>query len=782
MGKFQDFVRGELASSISPTSTTVRVVHEAPYNRFPDPETGLARAILADHLKVPTKFEIITYTGTNEVDANTTDLTGVVRGADGTTAESFDAGAPAWMDLTAANLDLLGLQLDGVPVLAGGYDTNLHKLSHTGHLEWMSDTPDDAILALDADPDGTTYLVTRDGYAQRYDPLGEMEWEFYLRDSMARLSEPIGEQPGGTVGDVAFSADDSYLAVAHGGTSKLSIYKRSGVQFTKLDDPAVLPDGSGRGVAWTADDRYLAVGHFATPFITIYKRDGDTFTKLPDPSTLPASHAAKVAFSDGGTYLAVPHADAPYLTVYKRDGDTFTKLTIADPPTGIGSAASFWGEYLAVGHDTDPHLTIYKRSGDTFNKLADPSTLPGVRVDDVAFSPNGEHLALALAGGVGVMVYRRDGDVFTKVDDPDTKGLTQSFSVAFSADSLYLAAGVGTSDQRIFFWRRDGDTFDLLPELPDPPNGLAFGLDYSSDGDLLASGHTSEPQVQIFRRETFNLGSLRALGGDGCVLSASGDISQMNRISAAGTRDWLVYVDASPAHLGVSSDQQVFVAGRGRLSRHLSDGTRLWSIDGLSAPLQSVAVRGGDVVVAEANKLSIYGRDGRRKNSFPALSNARSLVLTHDDHIHMIRDGAVVRADMSGNVVWQTGFLGFIQGLAVDQDGNTYYGRGRRVGKLDSSGNPEWLRLVASAQIIAVTCPDVRRALALFDGSQTHLGRVLYGDVPDVPDIWEGAAFHEMIEPDTPPEGKCHIWIDDDGNLKAKFDNGSVDTIATKGS
>jgi hypothetical protein len=75
------------------------------------------------------------------------------------------------------------------------------------------------------------------------------------------------------------------LAVAH--TSPfVTIYDQEIDTFTKLADPATLPAGTGVGVAFSSDDTYMAVAHSTSPFITIYKRSGDTFTKLADPATL----------------------------------------------------------------------------------------------------------------------------------------------------------------------------------------------------------------------------------------------------------------------------------------------------------------------------------------------------------------------------------------------------------------------------------------------------------------------------------------------------------------
>jgi len=63
----------------------------------------------------------------------------------------------------------------------------------------------------------------------------------------------------------------------------------------KLANPSTLPTGSGYGVAFSSDDTYMAVTHATAPYITIYERSGDTFTKLANPSTLPTSTGQGVA-------------------------------------------------------------------------------------------------------------------------------------------------------------------------------------------------------------------------------------------------------------------------------------------------------------------------------------------------------------------------------------------------------------------------------------------------------------------------------------------------------
>ena len=87
-----------------------------------------------------------------------------------------------------------------------------------------------------------------------------------------------------------------------------------------------MPTGNGWGVAFSSDDTYLAVAHSTSPYLTVYKRSGDSFTKRSNPADLPTGMGYGVAFSSDDPYLAVAHGTSPFLTVYKRSGDTFTKI------------------------------------------------------------------------------------------------------------------------------------------------------------------------------------------------------------------------------------------------------------------------------------------------------------------------------------------------------------------------------------------------------------------------------------------------------------------------
>ena len=314
-----------------------------------------------------------------------------------------------------------------------------------------------------------------------------------------KLSNPATLPPFDGL-DCSFSHNDVYLAVSHGSSPYITIYKRSGDTFTKLADPATLPTGTGESCAFSYDDVYLAVGHSTTPFITIYKRSGDTFTKLANPSTLPANVGWGCAFSFDTTYLAVAHPNSPYITIYKRSGDVFTKLTNPSSlPTGNAyyCAFSYDGRFLAVAHTSSPYITIYKRSGDTFTKLANPSTLPASTAFGCTFSYDGRFLAVAHTGSPFITIYRIDGDTFTKIADPATLPSGPG-AIHFSYDGRYLAVGDAVTPF-VIVYKIDGETFIKLSDPSTLPAGNTKQVQFNYDGRYLATTHFNSPYVTIYK-------------------------------------------------------------------------------------------------------------------------------------------------------------------------------------------------------------------------------------------------------------------------------------------
>ncbi len=176
---------------------------------------------------------------------------------------------------------------------------------------------------------------------------------------------------------VAWSPDGNYLAYVGTSSAYLSIYKRNGINLTKLT-VATAPGGGSNCVAWSPDGTHLAVAHSISPYVTIYSRSGDTFTKLANPASLPASTGNGCHYSPDGLYLAIAHSTSPFVAIYSRSGDTYTKLTNpAGLPTGTGYSVAFnrTSSVLAVAHNTTPFITLYDVQPTQFVKL--PTTFQG---------------------------------------------------------------------------------------------------------------------------------------------------------------------------------------------------------------------------------------------------------------------------------------------------------------------------------------------------------------------------------------------------------------------
>ena len=63
-----------------------------------------------------------------------------------------------------------------------------------------------------------------------------------------------------------------------------------------LNEPDVQPTNSAYAVEFTNDDVYAAVAHPSSPYVTIYKRNGDDFTKIDVPLTeVPTGQAEDLA-------------------------------------------------------------------------------------------------------------------------------------------------------------------------------------------------------------------------------------------------------------------------------------------------------------------------------------------------------------------------------------------------------------------------------------------------------------------------------------------------------
>lgn len=174
--KFDNFVLGTLISTIGASSGDVKVAIEPPYRPPPDPGGEIARAIISDALRNPSVFEIVTYTGVDDLGGDVYGLTGVTRGTQGTSGQEWPVGAVIRQDVTAADLKLLELQELDQYVIGCSSDTSIRKINGQGQVVWVNAENDDRVFQVAVSEDGDIYSCARDGVVKRIAPDGTTQW------------------------------------------------------------------------------------------------------------------------------------------------------------------------------------------------------------------------------------------------------------------------------------------------------------------------------------------------------------------------------------------------------------------------------------------------------------------------------------------------------------------------------------------------------------------------------------------------------------------------------
>lgn len=221
--------------------------------------------------------------------------------------------------------------------------------------------------------------------------------------------------------------------------------------------------------------------------------------------------AALPDVSDGSgspVLVSVGSFDTPFMDVIVPDlvvpGVGFKQQNSQVYSTWAGSGIS-WSpdnKYVAVGgNNGQPFIFFFKRFGDTLIKLPNPTSLPAGQTNDVAWSPNGQYLAIAISSAPFITIYKRSGDVFTKLADPITSPPSSAYGVSWSPDGAFLALAMIGSSQPGFIWYSFSE--DTLTKMPDPavlPNTNCYKVSWASNGTYVAVSADSTPFLFVYKK------------------------------------------------------------------------------------------------------------------------------------------------------------------------------------------------------------------------------------------------------------------------------------------
>jgi WD40 repeat protein len=326
---------------------------------------------------------------------------------------------------------------------------------------------------------------------------GEIVESYYRTLSLSTGGVSITTQPGGTANALTWSPNGLYLAVGGSVAPRVTVYKRNVNTFTSVGVAASFTSNA-TGLSFSSDGDYLAAtGTGSSPRFRVFKRSGDVFTEIATANinggtNITASGNA-CSFSPDTNFIAVGQviSSVESLMVYSRSGDIFTKLNISPQPPNDANAVTWSpdGAYLVVGSATSSDfLHIYRRSGTSFTKLANTvfDIMPTTTVKDVAYSPDGNYLALSIQADPFILVYKKTGaEFYQRIAAPTFKPTGVPNGLSWSPDSQYISISHAINP---FFttYKLKNDTLTNLANPSTLPTTQGNGCAWSPNANSLA--------------------------------------------------------------------------------------------------------------------------------------------------------------------------------------------------------------------------------------------------------------------------------------------------------
>jgi len=363
----------------------------------------------------------------------------------------------------------------------------------------------------------------RIGRAERPRGTPVFGWD-WAQSPPVRIAPDISLISPTTGYSVAWTSDSRYVAVI---TTRLEVLDAANAYAVVYTSPTLSGGARPRAAAWSPDDSYLAVTYWfvVDPAVTPYLRVFD-FTDISDPEevTLPdlsavltdtPSHVTWV-----GRFLALARASAAQ-AVLVLDWDTGSPVydsgmssTLSGNTTGRqmrGLAFSPDGNRIAVAYSSGDRLRVYDISGTTATRLNDPifvantQRAPGL-TKAVAWSADSRYLACLSAAldSTPFTVYDFNAGVSLRPLPAPTSLLPRLSAVAWSPDGRYLCIGHDQAARYTYYPTalpylllydyQSGSPVRITASPQLQGFGLVFDVLWSPDGDtLLVAGVSSDP-------------------------------------------------------------------------------------------------------------------------------------------------------------------------------------------------------------------------------------------------------------------------------------------------
>ncbi|MDQ0317735.1 TolB family protein [Amorphus orientalis] len=281
---------------------------------------------------------------------------------------------------------------------------------------------------------------------------------------------PLSGASSDNVNDVSITPDGTHLSTAVSVTSAgqhVQAFTLSNAEFNRsLSFTSSLSGDYGYSARIHPGGDFLYAGIGSN--LVIYERDGGTYSILRF-NTSAAGLPRRVAVSPDDLHIAVAtNTSGGGLYLLKKNGSSFSQIPMSagDKPgtTAYYVAYSPDGQYLAVGYNGGSNLIVYRRSGDTYTRLPAPDVAPTSYCHHLNWSPDSSHLAASFSVDPGLHVYEVTPSAVTLVAARDVSGSPPRVEASFflSIDSLLVLYGGGDPSPLFNF---DGSTLSFNQDV-----------------------------------------------------------------------------------------------------------------------------------------------------------------------------------------------------------------------------------------------------------------------------------------------------------------------------
>lgn len=217
--------------------------------------------------------------------------------------------------------------------------------------------------------------------------------------------------------------------------------------------------------------------------------DGTNWTLLHTISGLPVWKQfvwADYSFTNNNSYTYYKIHDLGYRAGATSGICSFGKVHLIDDayPVYETLIRSLSGG-TSYANDTQQYLT----------KLANPASLPIGAGQCVAYSPDGQYMAVGQSSAPTLNLYKRQngtGDTYTKLSASVNSSISTIKSLCISPDEKHLSVGASSSPFLTFYEIRNDNLIEVSPPT-DVPTGTVNNISYSKDGKYMCVVYSAMP-------------------------------------------------------------------------------------------------------------------------------------------------------------------------------------------------------------------------------------------------------------------------------------------------